>query len=746
MAGDHRAADRGSDTGVVRRSALLAGLAELAADDVPLILLEAPAGYGKTTLLRQWASEDLRPFVWVRLREVGDHPDDLLTSMTRALRRSGQHVPPTPAGAGPFPPSSGAAPLDGVLRALQERRRGCVLVLDSAGPMPLSSVAVIRLTTRLPRNCQLVVASREPSVIDLAAPPGSQRRLGPEQLAFTDGEARAALEATGVDSQDDVVRLLMQRTEGWPAGIDMAASALRERPGTTSAAVRAFSDGRLAEYLRAEVLEWQSPEIRGFLLETAVLGTLSGPLCDAVLGGTGAAARLAEIEGRNLFVRRVGAGGDRYRYHPLFAGMLRSELRRRHPARERVLRRRAAHWFVQNGQPRRAMEHAVAGGDLPSAARLLTGHTWTLIDGRDVQAACSWMEALGEEASRRYPPLGVTAAWVWAMAGDQPRAMRNALAAERGSFAGPLPDGSSSVASGVAMIRAAMAPLGVERMLLDAEQAFVLEPPGTPWHPMAALLLGSARLMNGDTAGAPQALERSVHRTSEPAPDTAQFGLALLAVAAAQRNEWAVAQECAAASAGLLRAHRREDHMSSVLTYAAGATVAVHLGRREDALRDTREASRVFRERSPVGFPWFAGQVALLLGAALLDLDDVPGARSMVTAARGHVVRLLTEGVLRDQLRRLEERLATVDRPHLDPAGGALSTAELRVLELLPTHLSLGEIGDRLHLSRNTVKSHVSAIHRKLDCSTRTDAVWRARNLGLLDVPGDVGGHAGRAG
>ncbi len=131
-------------------------------------------------------------------------------------------------------------------------------------------------------------------------------------------------------------------------------------------------------------------------------------------------------------------------------------------------------------------------------------------------------------------------------------------------------------------------------------------------------------------------------------------------------------------------------------------------------------ALRLYATPSPAAFPWLSAQVAITLGHTFLDLGDFAAARYRAEEARGHLTRLLTEGTLRDQLRRLSAGLAR-DGGHVRvPSAMALSTAEMRVLQLLPTHLSLGEIGDELHTSRNTVKTHVAAVYRKLQCSTRT--------------------------
>ena len=263
------------------------------------------------------------------------------------------------------------------------------------------------------------------------------------------------------------------------------------------------------------------------------------------------------------------------------------------PPEEPALHRR--HHVVRSArQPERAIELPRSEPCRPRPPRHEHAE---LMDTGNFEAARAWMEALGDEAPRHYPPVGVAAAWVWAMAGDGPRALRSVLAAERGALDGGFPDGDSSLASGAAMIRAAMAPLGVEQMLLDAERAFELEPPGRPRHPVAAMLLGNARLMNGDTDGAVTAFERSIHLGRELQPATAQFGLAPLALIAAQRNDWAVAGSA-------LRNRIAEPPpiggSLTALSYSASAVAArpTSCG----AMQDVGEAVRS-RERSPAASP-----------------------------------------------------------------------------------------------------------------------------------------------
>jgi LuxR family maltose regulon positive regulatory protein len=698
-----------------------------------LVLLQAPAGYGKTVVLRQWAARDPRPFFRVRLRDTADDPGRLVASTWSALRRAGVRSPPA----------------GGTDRAC----RPIVLVLDGvAGPVRSAGRPGLGdAVAALPPGSQVAVASRRRLEPDRDLGLGAGRlgarclRIGVDDLVLSPHEVWRVVTRWGLECPPEVLDDLMERVEGWPAGVYLASMAMRGASGAAgvAAAVAAFSgdDARVRAYLRDQVLDGEPPEVRELLLRASVLERPAGPVCDAVLGTTGSAERLADAEERGLFLhrpRRPPAAPDDdggLRFPRPVAEALRAELRERYPAELPVLHRRAADWFAAHGQPDPAVAHALAAGDTLRAARLVSLHAMSLVEAGGVARVRSWIEALGEDALEQYPPLGVAAAWTYGVSGDVPRALRSLLAAERGSFDGPLPDGASSLESAVAMVHATFAPRGVERMLVDARRAVELEPPGSRWRSNALLLLGDALLMSGRTGEAAEVYRRATRSGAATRPGPAQHALALLSLLAADREDWPQAEAAAAESTRLMTSGGLQDFMPSVLTYAARARVAVHAGRPGGAAEDVDRGLRLYHEQSPLAFPWFAAMTALLLGDLLLELGDSGRARDLAGEARVHVVRLLTDGVLGERLAELEARIEAAEHAPTGRAAAAapLSQAEQRVLDLLATHLPLREIGVELHLSRNTVKSHVSAIHRKLGCTTRAQAVRRGRALGLIN-------------
>jgi LuxR family transcriptional regulator, maltose regulon positive regulatory protein len=716
--------------GLVRRLAAVS-------DDIPLIVVVAPAGYGKTTALSQWARADDRPFGWLQLDESDSDPALLLRHIAMALRGIRFDDAVWRVLAAPGGPSVGAA-VQRLVAALRAHGKPAVLVLDDVHSIRRSAAldVVVTLAASLPPGCHLVAAAqRRPGLkIGRLRSQGRCIELGPADLAFATAEANALLSMAGVQLPDDAVQALVRRTEGWPAGVYLAALSLQGRSDAEAAARHIAGSNRyIVDYFWDEVLNRQSAETVRFLLRTSTLDTMCGPLCDAVLDTTGSAAWLTELQGLNLFMVPLDERGEWYRYHRLFAEMLLSELRRREPGEEYRIRRRAARWFEEHGLPEQAITHALAGQDTATAARLISRHAQRFSNEGRVTLVRSWLETLDDDDLQRHPPLAVMAAWVWAFTGDAPRAHRSLHIAESGTFDGVLPDGSASLASALARARAALAPYGIDRMLADTKRAVKLEPPGSPWHPLAAALHGTACMLTGSPGDAAKAFERAARLGREEQRPSASFALAQQSLLAADRGDWSTAETCATESRQVMEEAHLLAYPTALLTYAACARVAAHRADTQAAWADAVTALRLYQRPSPVALPWLGAQAAIVLGRILLDLGDEPAARLKATEAGRHLASLLTEGVLRERYLQLVADLDRARRRSRAKDAAHLTKAELRILRLLPTHLSLNEIAQELFISRNTVKSQVAAVYLKLNATNRTEAVEQGRTSGLLD-------------
>ena len=720
---------------MVRRSQLLARL-DAVAGRAPVIVLAAPAGYGKTTALRQWAAAGGRPVGWVGLDASDDDPARLAGHVALAL----QAVPMPAATADRLARLADTDPATAPIRllaSLRELRAPVLLVLDDVQDvLSPESVALLRgvLGAGDARSLQVAVASRSRHALALTGlrTGAGHAELGREELVFSEAESRQ-LFATGPRFEPGTVRAVLRRTEGWVAGIYLAALAGRQdsrtHRGTGSAATIAGDDVFIADYFRDELLAAEPPESVRFLLRTSVLEQMSGPLCDALLDRTGSAVRLADAERRGLFVAPLDRDGEWYRYHRLFREMLLSELRRREPGEEFRLHRRAAAWYERQGRPEPAVTHALAGRDELTAARLINGLARDLPSGRRLARVRGWLGWLDDDTLVACPPVAVTAGWIWALSGDPIRAQSSLLRAEKATVAGPLPDGSSSLDSAVATFTALSCPLGVDRMVEDARTAVRLELPGSPWRSTALAALGVAHVLTGQPA------VKELTAAAEPGRDGQRLAAALahaeLALLALEQGERG-AEAPARASLELVEGGELRESVLAMLTYAVCAWVAARRSDVEAARRLAGAAQRLGADPSPAAFPWLGAQVAVVLGRVSLELGDPVAARMRVDEARQYLSRLLTDGILQARVQDLADRLSRHDGRVLAATAISLTAAEVRVLQLLPTHLSLGEIAEELHVSRNTVKTQVAATYRKQGARTRMAAVERGRELGLL--------------
>jgi LuxR family transcriptional regulator, maltose regulon positive regulatory protein len=386
-AGSGRAPGR-AEPGLIRRHDLMAALNRAARKRVTII--SAPAGTGKTSLLRAWADQPGRDgriaFMTVR---PGQHDLQLFwLTMLGAVRAAagtgegGAQLPPV------APDASGSAMVDKVLSELEESGDPFVLVIDDLHELssPEAAGQLTELLTRLPPGVRAVVATRRdlPLRLHKLRLAGDLAEIRAGQLRFTEDETRQLLAAAGIALPEHVAAMLRQRTEGWAAGLRLAVLALAGHPDPERfVAEFSGSDRTVAEYLMVEMLERQPPEVQGLLLRTSVLDRVNGELADLLTGATGSERILLDLEDANAFVLSLDPGRTWFRYHRMFGGLLRLELRRTMPADIAGLHQLAARWLAEHGQAADAIGHLQAAGDWDEAARMLTDHALSLtLDGQ----------------------------------------------------------------------------------------------------------------------------------------------------------------------------------------------------------------------------------------------------------------------------------------------------------------------------------------------------------------------------
>ena len=712
-------------------------IAHLCASTSPLVTVVAPAGYGKTTLLARWAEADPRPFAWVAL----DGRDDDAVLFLRYIAAALHAVEPLPADvfdalSGPGG-SSWALRVPSVGRALAALEGPLVLALDDlhavANPSCLDVLA--ELFRYVPAGSQIVIASREEPPLPLARwrAQGSVHEIGVAELRLDEQEAGLLLAAAGVELETAEVAELTERTEGWPAGLYLAALSLQAGAPSSARPASLNGDDRfVSDYFRLELLSRLPAAEAQFLKYTSVLDRMCGGLCDAVLETTRSAHTLETLERTNCFLVPLDRRTGWYRYHHLFGELLRDELARTEPEVLPALNRRAMDWCIANDFPEAAVVYGHAAGETDTIAGLIDALALSVhYDGR-METLEEWLGWFGEDELRRYPALAVDGAWLRALTGRSEEAEGLLALADGATSTVPLSDGSATIQPWVATLRAHMMPNGAKQALADSDLALNQLSPESDWVHVALLGRGVAHALLGAITEATDDLTAAVAKgLSAGSTEDVLLAQAQLALLAAKQGAWREAGNRADAAQALVEEAGLGDYSTSALAHVATARVALHEGRCEDARAALARAHRM-RPMLDHSFPWLTVQVGLELTRAHLALSEPAAARTVLTETEKVLQLRPHMGTLVDDMGEMRERVAAISG-----SGGAwamsLTGAELRLLPYLATHLMFPEIASRLFISRNTVKSEAVAIYRKLGVSSRSEAIERAVEVGLLE-------------
>jgi LuxR family maltose regulon positive regulatory protein len=415
MSHDLRARDR-----LVRRDGLFDRLSAIPPGGVGLV--SAPAGSGKTVLLRSWTEQGRHRVAWVSVEREERDAQHFWTSVVEALaveagrRQLVESISPTPS-------FRGSALVERLLSALESLEEPLFLVIDDLHELCSNEAleCLELLLAREPENLATVLATREEAEIGLhrLRLAGELTEIRADSLPFSLEETRELLEASDIVLSDEGVALLHERTEGWVAGLRLAALSLARHPDPERF-VGEFSGSErtVAGYLMGEVLVRQPPEVRQLLLRTSILDRVSGPLADFLTGSTDSEKVLLGLEEANAFVTSLDAARSWFRYHHLFADFLRLELRRTDPASVPLLHRQAAGWYEEHGYPVEAVRHAQAAEDWREAARMLADCYVALgLDGR-LATVHGLLSAFPPEAATDDPELAVALAGAQMFDGD----------------------------------------------------------------------------------------------------------------------------------------------------------------------------------------------------------------------------------------------------------------------------------------------------------------------------------------
>jgi LuxR family transcriptional regulator, maltose regulon positive regulatory protein len=722
--------------GTVRRSSLIERLAR--GDHRPIVSVVAPAGYGKTTLLSQWAERNGQAFAWVSVDE-GDNDAKVLLSYVAEALDAVEPIDERVFDALASPASSvpgSVVPRLG--RAFASMTSPVVLVLDDIHVLRdvECRAALSVLADHVPGGSRLTFAGRaQPSLrIGRLRAEGKIMEIGPDDLSLTCGEASSLLRNVDVVLAEEDVAELHERTEGWPAGLYLAALYLREGGSFASAAFSFGGDDWLVSgYMESEFLSRISSRQRAFLARTAVLERMCGPLCDAVLGEGGSAAILADLAAANLLLVPLDRRGEWYRYHHLFRDMLLAELHRLEPGLMPVLRRRAAGWCLDDGRPEEALEYFMAAGDVDGAARLVGQLVVPAYrQGRvtTIQRWFGWLEDRG--GIEGHPMVAVLASFFSALMGRPVDAERWADAVDRWQYGDPARPGDPSAEAWAIMVRAVLCRRGVERMRADADEAVRRFAAGSFLTPTPVLMQGIARVLCGDLDGGDECLEDADSVGEQVgSPEDVAVGLCERSLIAMARSQWDRAGVLAGQARTVLRQAGIEESFATPLVCALRARVAMHRGDVAAARRELVSAQHL-RPLLTYALPYLAVQARVELARVHLALADLAGARTLLREVDDLLKRRPGLGILVGEARALRAQLSR-ERGSSVPGASALTAAELRLLPLLSTHLSFPEIAAEMILSPNTIKSQAISIYRKLGASSRSQAVAQSRELGLLE-------------
>jgi ATP/maltotriose-dependent transcriptional regulator MalT len=705
-------------------------LRRLSGTTARLILLSAPAGSGKTVLVSQWrAVPDGPRFAWVSLDAGDNNPSRLWWRVIGAVRRACPEFGVDPPQI--LQPRQGRVLLPALITRLATLRAPVVLVLDDyqAVDFDRCHTQVEGLLRDLPPSVQVVIMTRGIPPLELARlrAAGEVADIGMRDLRFSRPEAGALVAAVaGVTLDGPDLSALLARTEGWPAGLYLAALSLRGHPSPHSFIDQFTGNHRfIADFLAEEVLSRQAPDVRQFLLRTSILGRFTVSLCDAVTGRTDSAQLIERLERENLFL--VPADEQRlwYRYHYLFAQMLRGQLPREEPRPGLVslLHRRASAWHREAGSTEESITHALSAGDMDGAAELIAARWPDFIAPGRIATVREWLGALGEDRVAGNPVTAHCAAWVAAVSWDADSVRRWLRVIEASSYDGSLPDGIRSLTSSAALLRASFGFNGVRAMVEDGIAAAELEDdPASAWSAHARALLGFALHLAGNPDATP-VLDRALAAgTSRPL--TRIIALSVAAFRAADEGELARAQRLAEEAARIVNGQGFSKRPPSSFVLAALGTVHLREGRLEEARAEFEYA--IYRRRQWVLLtPWLSVEVQLRLAQVLVAMEDRVAAAAVLAEVRD-VLAASPEGAdaLLARLGELE-RLVTVT-PSAPSLAEPLTEREQAVLSLLRKSMSVSEIARELYISVNTVKTHKRAIYRKLDVSSREEAIERA--------------------
>lgn len=700
-----------------------------------LTLVEAPAGAGKSTLLAQWVGmqpDDLC-VAWLSVDAADNDPARFWAYVLSSVRDA---VAPNEAAAETIPRHADilGEVLPNLLNHVATDAHDLVLVLDDYHALnnPTIDAQLAYLLEGMPSNMRVIIGTRSAPSVSLSRlrASGDLVEIRADELRFLESDAHTLLNnLLGLNLNGREVSLLCERTEGWVAGLYLAALSLRSVPDA-GAFIKAFAgDNRhIADYFTEQVLHDQPPHVRDFLLRTAIVEHLTAPLCDALLQFKGSTGVLRIIEQANLFLIPLDSERRWFRYHHLFRELLLAELTQHHADEMSVLHRRAASWLGDHGFVSAAIQHFAATGDAELSADLVGEHWGSEFNQGRLATVTSWLDHIPDEVLNSDPRLCRARAWL-ALDGGAPKAAAPwiELSERHTDREGGQTDGETTLLRAVHSFKVGDIPAALEKALEVVDKDLGDAPLGRS---AALSILGVSQYWSNQLATADKTL-----RLAADASQTVGNRLAYtyvhgyLACIALDRGNLLEAHELVSESFVDSGDSAVMKHFVSAMGLLVSAQLRKHAGDPVAADAEARRAVMLARK----GAADIEIAHALLVHGSILSargdsqsaLRNVQDARiSVLTTSGPSVWKALTlkHGDFGEQT-----------EPAAQPVP--LTVRELDLLRFMSTPLSYREIGVRMYVSLNTVKTHQRSLYRKLGVSSRADAVERGRELALPTSP-----------
>ncbi len=569
----------------------------------PLTLVAAPAGAGKSALLSTWAADRAAtPTAWLSLDPGDGERRRFWRGVLEALRRAGVGGPIDSLEVQPAEDVDQVLPV--IVNALEQRDAPVVLVLDDLHE--IGDAPALRDLDRLLRHpspaLRIVVSTRvdPPLRVGRLRVAGELTEIRAADLAFTLAETAELLAASGIEVGSDVVEALWARTEGWAAGLRLAALTMRTHPDP-SAFVAEFAgdDSTVADYLLAEVLAQQPPEIRDYLLRLSIVDAANAELADAVTGRTDSARILAQLERDQVLLSTAGEARAWHRLHPLFAELLRSELRYEAPDEVSGLHRRAASWFAQHDRPPEALRHAAAADDWAHVGELAGRHWVRMLLEGELGSIRAVLERMPEAQRSDDPELALAVAGVHVSAGDEPAARHwfDLARAGRARVPAPRRAGFDLATAAVGLMRGRLrgdpdAALLNAQAMLEGDASYGEDAAPDDLRALAMTELGIAELWSGDLPRARRHLEAARGAAAAAGRDwLTVLAIAYLGAEAMLRGRYERATRLAAEAEELAQLRGWYATWPMGITALLRSTVAFHRNRLDDAAELERRAA-----------------------------------------------------------------------------------------------------------------------------------------------------------